>query len=96
MIRLDWSVPRETVRQVLYAAGPPDGRSRARLRLHAAVLVPIVRQRLGSCGAEPVAQAVKHLAEALRCRTDMGLVPMAEAVEVLLDVVDLRGSSGRL
>ncbi|MFF2813196.1 hypothetical protein ACFVT2_39750 [Streptomyces sp. NPDC058000] len=58
-------------------------------------MVPIVRQRLGACDAEPVALALKHLTEALRGRTDVGLAPMAEAVEVLLDVVDLRGSLGR-
>ncbi|MFB7631730.1 hypothetical protein ACFC0M_12375 [Streptomyces sp. NPDC056149] len=39
--------------------------------------------------------AAKQLVEALRGRTDMGLAVMAEAVEVLLDVVDPRGSSGR-
>ncbi|QRX90860.1 hypothetical protein [Streptomyces noursei] len=54
--------------------------------------MPIVRQRPGACDDEPVALSVKHLTEALCGRTDMGLVAMAEAVEVLLDVVEPRGS----
>ncbi len=94
-MRLDWSVPRATVDQVLDIAWPLDDRSRARLRVHAAVLVPIVRRRPGACDDEPVALAVKHLTEALFGRTEMGLVAMAEAVEVLLDVVDPQGSPGR-
>ncbi|MBL1095163.1 hypothetical protein [Streptomyces coffeae] len=94
--RMDWSVPRETVDQVLASTRPLDDRSRPRLRVHAAVLLPIVRQRPGACDDESVALAVKHLTEALCRRADMSLVAMAEAVEVLLDVVDPRGSPGHL
>lgn len=94
-MRVDWSVPRETVEHVLDSGRPLDYRSRPRLRVHATVLVPIVRHRAGACDDESVALAVKHLTEALCGRIDMGLVAMAEAVETLLDVVDPRGSPGR-
>ncbi|MEU7178844.1 MULTISPECIES: hypothetical protein [Streptomyces] len=87
--------PDAPIKQAAADADPLDYRSRPRLRTHAAVLVPIVRRHPSACDDEPVALAVKHLTEALYGQTDMGLVAMAEAVEVLLDVVDPRGSPGR-
>lgn len=84
----DWTVPRQSVRAVLDPGGPLDGRLRAKLRAHAAVLVSIMRARPHACVAEDVALAVKELTEALYGYTDLPMVAMAVNVRIVLDAVD--------
>ncbi|GAU71127.1 hypothetical protein SSP35_28_00020 [Streptomyces sp. NBRC 110611] len=84
----DWTVPRRTVREVL-DYGMEDKRTVARLRLHAAVLVPRARARLASGGPQDMVLALEHVETSLRSGGS-DLRGLAAAMRDLIDYLDVQ------